>query len=134
VQTDGDAVSFFYALRSSVHSKKDEQITLLKLVGHTLGAEYAENNDYPAWAYTPNSPLRDSLAATYENLYGAKPQFVAVHAGLECGILGEKLNGCDMVSFGPNLYDVHSPDEHMSVSSLNRTYEFLLKALANLSD
>ncbi|MDR1000828.1 MAG: aminoacyl-histidine dipeptidase [Clostridiales bacterium] len=134
VQTDGDAVSFSYALRSSVHSKKDELVTALKLIGHTLGAEYIESSDYPAWAYAPNSPLRDSLAASYEDIYGAKPQFTAIHAGLECGILGKKLNDCDMVSLGPNLYDVHSPDEHMSVSSLNRTYEFLLKALANLSD
>ena len=71
--------------------------------------------------------------AAYEELYGAKPEISAIHAGLECGLFSEKFDGkIDLISFGPNLYDVHTPQEHMSISSVERTWDYLKKALEML--
>jgi dipeptidase D len=65
-------------------------------------------------------------------MYGKKPHITAIHAGLECGLFTEKFDGMDAISFGPNLYDVHTPDEHMSISSVQRTWEYLLEVLKSI--
>lgn len=91
-------------------------------------------DDYPAWEYRHISPLRDVMESVYTDMYGAPPKINVIHAGLECGILSEKLPGTDMVSIGPDLQNVHSPAERLSISSARRCWEYLLKVLESLRD
>ena len=82
--------------------------------------------------YDKNSKIRKVFEETYEKLYGEKPEIAALHAGLECGLFKEKFGEIDMISFGPNLYDVHTPNEHMSISSVKKNWEYLVEVLRNL--
>ena len=88
------------------------------------------HGDYPAWVYARESALRDRCVAVYEAQYGAKPQIVAIHAGLECGILSGKIDGLDCISFGPNLLHVHTPNERADIASVARVWEYLKTILA----
>ncbi|MCH5304775.1 MAG: M20/M25/M40 family metallo-hydrolase, partial [Ruminococcus sp.] len=88
--------------------------------------------DYPAWEYLPDSSLRDTMAAVYEEMYGEKPIITSIHAGLECGILTEKLPGADMVSIGPSMWNVHTPEECLDIKSCERVWKYLLQVLKML--
>ena len=94
-----------------------------------LGGSIELKHDYPAWEYRPDSHLRDIMVSAYEDVYFNKPQISALHAGLECGVIGAKLYDIDMTSIGPQLLGVHTPYERMSISSAERCWRFLLKAL-----
>jgi len=90
-------------------------------------------SDYPEWQYNPNSQIRDTFEKVYEDMFGNKPHISAIHAGLECGLISDKFNGeIDQISFGPNIYDVHTPDEHISISSVDRMYGYLLGVLKEI--
>jgi dipeptidase D len=78
--------------------------------------------EYPAWEYRENSPLRDASVAAYEKLFGQTPEVVAIHAGLECGLLSEKLPGLDCISFGPQMHDIHTSREKLEIASVKRTW------------
>ena len=95
-----------------------------------LGGSVRFHGDYPAWTYARESALRDRCVAVYEAQYGAKPQIVAIHAGLECGILSGKIDGLDCISFGPNLLHVHTPNERADIASVARVWEYLKAILA----
>ena len=95
-----------------------------------LGGSVRFHGDYPAWTYARESALRDRCVAVYEAQYGAKPQIVAIHAGLECGILSGKIEGLDCISFGPNLLHVHTPNERADIASVARVWEYLKAILA----
>jgi dipeptidase D len=88
--------------------------------------------DYPGWEYKKESHLRDTMVKTYRDMFGAEPQVVAIHAGLECGLLSEKLPGLDCVSMGPNMHDIHTSRETLEIESTKRTWEFLLAILKAL--
>ena len=88
--------------------------------------------DYPAWEYRADSRLRDTMVSTYRAMFGAEPQVVAIHAGLECGLLSEKLPGLDCVSMGPNMHDIHTSRETLEIASTQRTWEFLKEVLKAL--
>ena len=103
--------------------------SFVKYIGGDIECEY----DYPAWEYRENSPLRDTMVKVYEEMYGKKPVIAAIHAGLECGIFAEKLDNADMVSFGPDIENVHTPDERLSIASVERGWEYLLKVLYELT-
>ena len=77
------------------------------------------------------SPLREKIAAAYKTLYGEEPHFDAIHAGLECGVLSEKISDLDCVSFGPTNLDIHTPKERLSISSTKRVWDFLVEFLKN---
>jgi dipeptidase D len=132
VNTDGENITFSNSTRSSVESQKFALQDQLEIIAELLGARFEAFNGYPGWEYNPHSPLRDALVSLYEEMYGHKPQVAAVHAGLECGLFAQKMPGVDMISFGPNLYDVHSPDEHLSIASVERVWEFLQRALVRV--
>ncbi len=89
---------------------------------------------YPSWEYRESSPLRDLMSDVFEKMYGRKPTITAIHAGLECGLLGQKLPGVDMVSIGPDIENVHTPDEQMSVASVQHTWDYLLAVLKALGE
>lgn len=121
-----------FSLRSSVANEKTELTdTVCALIGKYQGT-FATLNDYPAWEYKTESPLREHMIAVYEKQYGKKPEVLSLHAGLECGILADKRPGLDCVSFGPDIFDIHTTRERMSISSVQRTWEFLLEVIETL--
>ncbi|MCT8976709.1 aminoacyl-histidine dipeptidase [Clostridium sp. CX1] len=132
ITTSQDGIEFISAMRSSVKSLKMELFTRVSTIAKLVGAKVAAESDYPEWAYNPDSKIRNVFIEVYEKMNGKKPHITAIHAGLECGLLGEKFSGLDMISFGPNLYDVHTPDEHMSISSVQRMWDYLLEVLKNV--
>ena len=127
-----EAFSMTFAVRSSVNEEKRELLAKLKEIGEFHGAEVSETGDYPAWEYRKDSPLRDTMVRVYDRIYGKKPEVVAIHAGLECGLLSEKLPGLDCVSIGPQMFDIHTSRERLDIASTSRTWEFLLEVLKEL--
>ena len=121
-----------FAVRSSVNQEKRELLDQLKALAEQYGAQYCETGNYPAWEYKQESHLRDTMVATYRQMFDKDPQVVAIHAGLECGLLSEKLPGLDCVSMGPDMKDIHTSREKLSVPSVERTWNFLLEVLKNL--
>ncbi|MGL4790220.1 MAG: aminoacyl-histidine dipeptidase [Anaerotignaceae bacterium] len=132
VRTYEEEIIFTCATRSSVGSRKgllcEEMETLATLVGGT----FEMHGEYPEWEFKKESKLREIMAETYKNMFGKEAKIDAIHAGLECGLLGKKISNCDMVSIGPNMADVHTPDERISISSTERTYLYLKEILKNL--
>ena len=126
---DSEAILRF-SLRSSVPSAKELLSCKLQTLTELLGGTVRFHGDYPAWTYARESTLRDRCVAMYEAQYGAKPQIVAIHAGLECGILSGKIDGLDCISFGPNLLHVHTPNERADIASVARVWEYLKAILA----
>jgi len=118
-----------FSLRSSVPEGKPQLIEALRALAGTAGAELDVSGDYPAWVYRPGSPLRERMVRIYREMFGAEPVVTAIHAGLECGILAEKLPGLDCVSIGPNISDIHSPAERLHIASMQRTWEFVKEIL-----
>jgi dipeptidase D len=127
-----DHLDFDFAVRSSVRSKKDMLMDKVRMLGEKYGAEVIVTSSYPEWQYAKESKIRDTFIAIYKEKYGIEPGIEAIHAGLECGILAGRIEGLDMISLGPNLYDVHTPNEHMSIPSVKNVYEFLLEVLKAL--
>ena len=89
-----------------------------------------KNGEYPGWSYRADSPLREKMVRIYREHFGREPEIISIHAGLECGILAEKIPNLDAVSIGPNMKDIHSTDERLSISSVQRVWEYVLKILA----
>ena len=124
-----EKLSMTFAVRSSVNQEKRDLLAKLRELAQFNGADYSEVGDYPAWEYKKDSHLREIMIETYRQMYGAEPQVVAIHAGLECGILSDKLPGLDCVSIGPNMLDIHTSREKLEIASTCRTWEFLLEIL-----
>lgn len=120
------------SVRSSVNDEKINLINELKSYAAKFGATATDGGYYPAWEYLENSPLRQVMVECYEKQFGKKPVVAAIHAGLECGLLSEKLHGLDAVSFGPDMVGIHTPNEKLSISSTERSYKYLCKVLENL--
>ncbi len=121
-----------FSLRSSVADEKKELIDKVCGVIEKYQGTVSTTSDYPAWEYKKESPLRDHMVAVYEKQYGKKPEVLSLHAGLECGVLADKKPGLDCVSFGPDILDIHTTRERMSISSVQRTWEFLLEVVQTL--
>lgn len=121
-----------FSVRSSVNSEKLALLTKLKELVEFYGGTYSQMGDYPAWEYRANSALRKTMIATYRKLFSKEPEVVAIHAGLECGLLGEKLPGLDCISIGPEMHDIHTSRERLGIASTQRTWDFLLEVLKAL--
>ncbi|MGL4570045.1 MAG: aminoacyl-histidine dipeptidase [Clostridium sp.] len=129
--TDG-VVSFDSAVRSSVSTLREEIVLRSKTLTEMLGGGFETHAEYPAWEYKSESPIRNICVDVYKEMYGKAPEVVAIHAGVECGLFEEKLGDLDMVSFGPSVYDAHSPQEHASIKSIQNVWEYLLKVLKEI--
>ena len=129
---DKEGLRLTFAVRSSVNREKRDLLAKLRSLAEEYGANYSEMGDYPAWEFKKDSHLRDTMVKTYADMFGAQPQVVAIHAGLECGLLSEKLPGLDCVSIGPNMHDIHTSRETLEIESTRRTWEFLLAVLKAL--
>jgi dipeptidase D len=118
--------------RSSVMSELEEAVESVVAIFELCGAKVQATDGYPGWKPNMQSPVLKLAKATFKSLYNKDPQVKAIHAGLECGIIGEKFPGIDMISFGPTLEGVHSPDEKMYIDTVERFWNFLLAILKNL--
>ena len=118
-----------FSVRSSVESAKQALIDRLCAVIGLAGGSFLVSGDYPGWKYRKDSPLREKMTALYEKMYGKAPKVEAIHAGLECGILGSKIADLDCVSMGPDMKDIHTTEETLSISSTGRVWEFLVRLL-----
>ncbi len=127
-----DELRLTFAVRSSVNQEKRELLDQLRELAQQFGGSYSETGDYPAWEYKKESHLRDVMVQTYRQMFDKDPQVVAIHAGLECGLLSEKLPGLDCVSIGPDMQDIHTSRERLHIQSTQRTWNFLLEILKNL--
>ena len=120
------------SVRSSNAAAKEALINQLKSLAALCDATVGIRGDYPGWDYDPDSPLREKMVTIYEEMYGVKPQIEAIHAGLECGIFQSKIPGLDCVSIGPDMQDIHTTRETLSIPSVQRVWKFLLKVLESL--
>ena len=121
-----------FSVRSSVNREKEELMGKLRSVAEGFGGEYSQSGEYPAWEYKEDSLLRDTMVQVYADLYGKQAEVVAIHAGLECGLLGEKIPGLDAVSIGPEMHDIHTSREKLGIASVGRTWEFIKAVLRAL--
>ena len=128
----GDTMRITFSVRSSVNNEKVELLGQLEKLAAFYGAEYSVMGEYPAWEYKADSKLRDTMVKLYVDMFGKEPEVVAIHAGLECGLLSEKLPGLDCVSIGPQMYDIHTSREKLEIASVERTWNFLLEILKAL--
>ena len=114
------------SIRSSVETARDALSDKIEYLTEFLGGEYERQGVYPAWEYRKDSPLRDKMVEVYEEMYGQKPNVVAIHAGLECGLFYKKMEGLDCVSLGPDMKDIHTSEEVLSISSTERVWKYLV--------
>jgi len=121
-----------WAVRSSVNQEKASLLADLEKLAQFHGAGCNIRGEYPAWEYRKDSDLRDTMIRVYADMFQKAPKVVAIHAGLECGLLSEKLPGLDCVSIGPNMFDIHTTRERLEITSVKRTWDFLLKVLKAL--
>ena len=130
--TQEDCVVASFCIRSSMDSQKMMLIDRLDSFARMLGGESRVSGIYPGWAYRQESPLRDLMTEVFADLYSRQPAIEAIHAGLECGLFAGKIADLDCVSFGPDLYEIHTPRERMSISSVQRTWAFLVELLRRM--
>ncbi|WP_278244277.1 aminoacyl-histidine dipeptidase [Caldisalinibacter kiritimatiensis] len=132
VTTKENEIMFESAVRSSVKSLKKAIVEHTQTVAEVVGAKLVTESDYPEWEYNPDSNIRKIMQKVYKEKFNKEPKLTAIHAGLECGLFKEKLGDIDMIALGPNMYDVHTPNEHLSISSTARTWELLLDVLKEI--
>lgn len=123
---------FTISIRSSLESSTEEIASIVEIASKRTNAKFEKVNWYPAWEFDKNSKIKDIALSVYKKITGKEAKIEAIHAGLECGILKRVLPEVDMISIGPNLYDVHTPAEHLSISSVDRTWKFLKELIINL--
>ena len=128
----GERFSATFSVRSSVNQEKQELLEKLRGLADFYGGSYSQMGEYPAWEYRKDSALRDTMVRIYRQMFGKEPEVLAIHAGLECGLLGQKLPGLDCVSIGPQMHDIHTSREKLEIASTERTWRFLLEVLKAL--
>ena len=121
-----------FLVRSSVNREKADLRARLEAFVAELGGTSDASGDYPAWEYRENSPFREKMIDEYDKLYGKYPRVEVIHAGLECGLFSDKLPGLDAVAIGPEMYDIHTPRERLSIPSVKRTWRFIKQILKAL--
>ncbi|MGO3752093.1 MAG: aminoacyl-histidine dipeptidase [Peptoniphilaceae bacterium] len=132
ISEEDNKINIVTSVRSSSKSKMNYIVEILLNLAKLCKADCKISNSYPAWEFEKNSKLREIAMETYADMFEKEANYNAIHAGLECGILKNVLPKCDMISFGPNMEDVHSPKERLSISSAKRMWEYSLKLLENL--
>lgn len=125
-------VNFSFSVRSSKDSERSKLIETLKIISDKYSCSFKVHGEYPAWEFKEESPLRDTMAAVYAELFGKEMTVTAIHAGLECGMFCGKISSLDCVSFGPDMYDIHTPSERLSISSTERMWRYLLRVLEKI--
>lgn len=133
ISTSEREIEIATSQRSSLKSGIEWASSILYSLGKIAGAKVEHSKGYPGWKPEPNSELLKNVSQTFERVFGSKPKLKAIHAGLECGIIGEHYKGMDMISVGPQIENVHSPSERVHIGSVERFYNFLKEVLKDLS-
>lgn len=132
LQMTDDLIQLGYSVRSSKESEKRYLIYQLDSLTGFMGGSTEVKGDYPGWDYRPDSVITEILVREYKKLSGKDAVVEGIHAGLECGVFASKIQGLDAISFGPQMRDVHTPKEQLSISSVERTWQLLLATLEAL--
>ena len=132
IRTTEDNVELVSAVRSSIATVKYDILEKMAMIAELIGGNFYIKSQYPGWEYRPDSSLRDICVETYREMFGKEPVVESIHAGLECGLLSSKAPQIDMISIGPDMRGVHTPDEKLSISSVGRTWDFMLNVLKKL--
>lgn len=132
LKTNEDHIYIDNAVRGSVETRKDAICKKIEVLGELCGAKVVGVNDYPGWQFNPNSELLGIFKDAWVEKFGVEPKVVAIHAGLECGLFARKIPGLDLISLGPDMHDVHTPDERLSISSTIRVWDYLKLVLKKL--
>ena len=129
ITTTDAAITMATSQRSSAASEIEEIAQTVACVFELGSADVKQSDGYPGWKPNLGSPVLKLASDTYKSLFGKAPEVKAIHAGLECGLIGERFPGMDMISFGPTLEAVHSPDERIHIDSVEKYWKFLLALL-----
>lgn len=132
IKLSGDEFIASLYVRSSVAAEKEALKNKLISIGENFGAAADVYGDHPAWEFRENSPLRKTAVATFKEMYGREPEIRIIHAGLECGIFSDKIDNIDAFAMGPDMFDIHTSRERLSISSLARTYSYICRVLEAL--
>lgn len=132
VGIESGRMEVLFMTRCMVNYGKRELASMVKSVFELAGAKVTEENSYDGWAPNMDSPILKVMSAGYNSLFGKMPEIRAIHAGLECGIIGGKYPEMDMISIGPTMRYPHSPDEKVNIETVAKFYEFLLYTIANI--
>ena len=132
LRTAGDMVVADSSVRSMISLRKEQLGGKIALLTTLCGGIAERHSEYPGWEYRPESPLREAWVAAYRELYGEEPKVETIHAGLECGLIIEHMPETDAISFGPNIFDIHTTAERMEIASVERTWNLLVKLLERL--
>ena len=132
LKTDKGIVDISMSIRSSVKSRKQLIADKIETLAKLTGGEFFSGGEYPEWAYKADSPLQKLLCDVYREKFGEELKIDVIHAGLECGYILEKKPELDVVSFGPQMYDIHTTDERVSISSVAKMYEFVKSILEKM--
>lgn len=130
----GNVIRIETSQRSSILSARDDMANTVRAVFSLAGAEINFGDGYPGWKPNPHSDILQVAAESYKRLFGVEAKVKAIHAGLECGLFLDKYPALDMISFGPTLTGVHSPDEQMNIPSVDKFWRHLLDVLANIPE
>jgi dipeptidase D len=134
VKTSDSEIEVLASQRSNVMSNLQNQCNTVKAVFQLAGAEIVQNDGYPAWKMNPNSKLTKIVVNAYKKLFGKEPKVLGIHAGLECGLFSERYPLLDMVSFGPTLRNVHTPDECLYIPTVQMVWDHLMEILKNIPE
>jgi len=132
VKSENGTISIKNLLRSSVDSAKDDLEVMIKSIFDLAGADSVFDGSYPGWKPNPGSPILKTMQDIYNKKFGNIPEIKAIHAGLECGILGGAYPNWDMISFGPTIRFPHSPDEKVNIATVQKFWDFLVETLKNI--
>ena len=133
ITTEDNFVKLYCNFRSSVETLLTYGfVPAMKQLGEVLDIECIVGDSYPGWEYAKNSAIRNICIETYREIYNKEPEVGAIHAGLECGLLMKKIKGLDAISMGPDTWDVHSPNEHISIKSTENVYYLICEILKRI--
>lgn len=132
VKTEDKSITIVASQRSCVMSNLENMANTVKAVFQLAGAQVSQSDGYPAWKMNPNSQLTDIVVETYKRIFGKEPKVLGIHAGLECGLFSERYPNLDMVSMGPTLRGVHSPDERLLIPTVQMVWDHLMEILKNI--
>ncbi len=133
ISTGSDTIELLTSQRSSIASSITDISDRVKALGELAEFDVEQKDGYPAWQPNPDSKLLQICKSIYKEKFGKEPEVTAIHAGLECGIIGEKYEGMDMISFGPDILGAHSPDERIRIESVQHVWEYLLEVLKKIN-
>jgi dipeptidase D len=125
ISTKGDLVEIVTSQRSAIATSKDAAARMVATISRLAGFEVEHSGSYPGWKPEPNSDVVRALQSAHQKLFGQPAKLIAMHAGLECGVIGEKYPGMQLISFGPTIVNPHSPDERVQISTVESFWNFL---------